>query len=34
MVETGRCIYYGSEDVVVYADGTIECLACGMMWKE
>lgn len=34
MEETGRCYNYGSDDVVVYSDGTSVCLECGARWRE
>ena len=33
MEDTGRCYYCGSENVVVYSDGTCVCLECGAKWR-
>ena len=31
-MESGRCLFCGSEDVETYRDGFNECLECGATW--
>ena len=34
MEEIGKCYNCGSDDVVVYSDGTSVCLERGARWRE